>query len=97
MLPSNRRTRRSYPLDELFAGRYKATLIDADEYLAAMVRYIHLNALEAGIVKMPADYRWASHGGTIRQVGKKEICRADARDLRNHRETRKWLHKNGAG
>jgi len=45
----------------LFRGRYKAILVDADEYLAAVVRYIHLNAVQAGIVKMPEDYRWASH------------------------------------
>ena len=45
----------------LFRGRYKAILIEADAYLAAVVRYIHLNAIEAGIVKMPEDYRWASH------------------------------------
>jgi REP element-mobilizing transposase RayT len=45
----------------LFRGRYKAIVVDADEYLAAVVRYIHLNAVEAGIVKMPEDYRWASH------------------------------------
>ena len=45
----------------LFRGRYKAILIEADEYLAAVVRYIHLNATEAGIVKMPEDYRWAIH------------------------------------
>jgi REP element-mobilizing transposase RayT len=45
----------------LFRGRYKAILVDASEYLAAVIRYIHLNAVEAGIVKMPEDYRWASH------------------------------------
>jgi REP element-mobilizing transposase RayT len=45
----------------LFRGRYKAILVDVDEYLAAVVRYIHLNAVEAGSVKMPEDYRWASH------------------------------------
>jgi putative transposase len=45
----------------LFRGRYKAILIEADEYLAAVVRYIHLNAVGAGIVKMPEEYRWASH------------------------------------
>jgi REP element-mobilizing transposase RayT len=45
----------------LFRGRYKAILVEADEYLAAVVRYIHLNALEAGMVKMPEEYRWASH------------------------------------
>lgn len=45
----------------LFRGRYKALLVDADEYLAAVVRYIHLNAVDAGWVKMPEEYRWASH------------------------------------
>ena len=54
----NRRYRRD---GTLFRGRYKAILIDAEEYLAAVVRYIHLNAVEAGMVKMPEDYRWASH------------------------------------
>ena len=29
----------------LFRGRYRAILIDADEYLAAVLRYIHLNPL----------------------------------------------------
>src|SRR5574341_1771622 len=45
----------------LFRGGYKAILVDADEYLAAVVRYIHLNAVEAGIVKMPEDHRWSSN------------------------------------
>jgi len=54
----NRRHRRD---GTLFRGRYKGILIDADEYLAAVVRYIHLNAVAAGLVKMPEAYRWASH------------------------------------
>lgn len=54
----NRRHRRDGPL---FRGRYKAILIDADEYLSAVVRYIHLNPVEAGIVTQPQDYRWGSH------------------------------------
>jgi REP element-mobilizing transposase RayT len=45
----------------LFRGRYKAILVDADEYLAAVVRYIHLNPVGAGIVKMPEEYGWSSH------------------------------------
>ena len=45
----------------LFRGRYRAILVDADGYLSAVVRYIHLNPLEAGIVKSPEDYRWSSH------------------------------------
>src|SRR5258705_10142815 len=54
----NRRHRRDGPL---FRGRYKAILVDADEYLAAVLRYIHLNAVEAGRVTMPQEYRRASY------------------------------------
>jgi len=42
---------------------------DADEYLAAVVRYIHLNAVEAGWVKMPEDYLWASHRYYVQAKG----------------------------
>ena len=45
----------------LFRGRYKAILVEANEYLAAVVRYIHLNPVEAAIVTQPEDYRWDSH------------------------------------
>jgi REP element-mobilizing transposase RayT len=44
----------------LFRGRYKAILVDADAYLAAVVRYIHLNPVGAGVVKMPEEYAWSS-------------------------------------
>ena len=62
----NRRHRRDGPL---FRGRYKAILIDADEYLVAVLRYIHLNAVEAGMVTMPQDYRWASHRYYVQAKG----------------------------
>jgi len=45
----------------LFQGRYKAILIDADRYLLALVRYIHLNPIRAGIARVPEDYHWSSH------------------------------------
>src|SRR3990172_2072637 len=45
----------------LFRGRYKAIVVDADEYLATVVRYIHLNPLEARLVKGPEAYPWSSH------------------------------------
>ena len=54
----NRRHRRD---GSLFRGRYKAILIDADEYLSAVVRYIHLNPVAAGMVTQPQAYRWGSH------------------------------------
>ncbi len=45
----------------LFQGRYKAILVDADNYLLELVRYIHLNPVRAGIVKKPQDYAWSGH------------------------------------
>jgi putative transposase len=45
----------------LFQARYKAILCDRDAYLVALVRYLHLNSVRAGIVTDPAEYRWSSH------------------------------------
>jgi REP element-mobilizing transposase RayT len=59
----NRAHKRDGPL---FLGRYKAILVDADEYLAAVVRYIHLNPVEAGKVHDPKDYPWSSHQHYLR-------------------------------
>jgi REP element-mobilizing transposase RayT len=44
-----------------FRGRYKAIVVDKDNYLAQVVRYIHLNPLEAGLVPEPESYVWSSH------------------------------------
>ncbi len=45
----------------LFQGRHKAFLIDSDEYLLQLVRYIHLNPVRVGLVPEPEEYRWSSH------------------------------------
>ena len=50
----------------LFRGRYKSILVDADEYLTAVVRYIHLNPVEAGMVRKPQGYKWSSHSFYMR-------------------------------
>ena len=48
----------------LMQGRYKAILVDKDNYLLELCRYIVLNPLRAGIVKDPKDYRWSSYLAT---------------------------------
>jgi putative transposase len=53
----------------LFRGRYKAILVDVEEYLNAVVRYIHLNPIEVGIAKSPEDYRWSSHRQYLKPKG----------------------------
>jgi putative transposase len=46
----------------LFQGRYKAIVVEADEYLNQLSAYIHLNPVRAGLVKDPADYPHSSCG-----------------------------------
>ena len=45
----------------LFQGRYKAILIDIDEYAKDLSRYIHLNPVRAKMVNAPEEYRWSSY------------------------------------
>jgi REP element-mobilizing transposase RayT len=58
----NRRNRHD---GQLFRGRYKSILLDSDNYLTALVRYIHHNPLRAGIVSRLDDYVWSSHKGYL--------------------------------
>lgn len=45
----------------LFQGRYKAILVDKDEYLLEVARYLMLNPVRAGIAKRPEEYLWSSY------------------------------------
>ena len=46
---------------QLFRGRYKAILVEEDNYLLELVRYIHRNPLRANIVEDLGQYSWSSH------------------------------------
>lgn len=46
----------------LWEGRYKATLIDTEQYLLTCMRYIELNPVRAeGMVEHPSEYPWSSY------------------------------------
>ena len=45
----------------LWEGRYKATLLDSEQYLLACMRYIELNSVRAEMVEHPRDYPWSSY------------------------------------
>jgi len=45
----------------VFAGRYRAICIQREEYFLTVGRYIHLNSIEARIVRRPNEYRWSSY------------------------------------
>ncbi|MBI2472131.1 MAG: transposase [Planctomycetes bacterium] len=54
----NKRHRRK---GHLFQGRFKAVLLDANEYLILLSRYIHLNPVRAKMVTHPLEYSWSSY------------------------------------
>lgn len=45
----------------LWEGRYKASLVDAENYLLACYRYIELNPVRAGLAARPEQYPWSSY------------------------------------
>jgi len=49
----------------LFQGRYKSTIVEKDNYLLELCRYIVLNPLRANIVKTPEEWKWSSYRATI--------------------------------
>ncbi|MDX1491932.1 MAG: transposase [Pseudohongiellaceae bacterium] len=44
----------------LWEGRFKACLVDSENYLLTVSRYIELNPVRAHMVEEPADYQWSS-------------------------------------
>jgi REP element-mobilizing transposase RayT len=66
----------------LYQGRYKSFLVDADNYLQEISRYIHLNPTRvkrsSGMTmgekrKYLRNYRWSSYGGYILQVRRRDF------------------------
>ena len=49
----------------LFQGRYKSILVDRDNYLLELTRYMHLNPVRANMVNQPEEYRYSSYGAYI--------------------------------
>lgn len=45
----------------LWEGRYKSSPIDTDKYLLSCCRYVELNPVRAGMVKLPEHYQWSSY------------------------------------
>lgn len=45
----------------LFERRHHPILVDVDDYLLTVLRYIHQNPVEAGIASSVSDYAWTSH------------------------------------
>ncbi|NVM21721.1 MAG: transposase [Desulfobacterales bacterium] len=60
------RFNRSHRCDgQLFRGRYKSILVEADSYLLQLLRYIHRNPLKVGLADKLDRYSWSSHKGYL--------------------------------
>ena len=60
--------RRHHRTGHLFENRYKSILCDEDNYLLALVRYIHLNPIRAKIIHTMEEldrYPWTGHRAVI--------------------------------
>ena len=89
----NLRYKRSGPL---FIGRFRAVLVNGDEQLLHVSRYIHLNPYVAHIINNPFDYSWSSLGNYV-DVSTKNTCHTDLiGEMMNRKSYRAYI-KDGAG
>jgi len=52
---------RKATVGHVFQGRYKAILVDGDNYLLQLTAYLHLNPVRACIIQTPEDYCCSSY------------------------------------
>jgi len=61
----------------LFRGRYKAIIVEAENYLLELSRYIHLNPCAAKLVNLPENYFWSSYNHYLNSDGPGWLYRED--------------------
>ncbi|MFH1846882.1 MAG: transposase [Candidatus Omnitrophota bacterium] len=61
----------------LFQGRYKAILVEKNEYMKELSRYIHLNPIKAKMVERPEEYEWSSYRYYLNSKGKPDFLETD--------------------
>lgn len=57
--------RRHARVGHLLQGRYSAKLVQADQHLLAVARYIVRNPVRAGLCEQPGEWRWSSYRATL--------------------------------
>jgi len=70
----NRRHRR---VGHLFQGRYKAILVDKEDYLLELARYIVLNPVRARMVRSAAQWEWSSYRATAGLTDSESLLTTD--------------------
>jgi len=70
----NQRYRR---VGHLFQGRYKAIIVEKDNHLMSLCRYVVLNPVRIGLKERPEQWRWSSYWSTIGLVKKPSFLTID--------------------
>lgn len=71
----NRKHKKDGPL---FRGRYKAILVQEEEYLTGVVRYIHRNPMKTKLARNLQDFKWSSHRDYLKGRSKDEWLNIDS-------------------
>jgi REP element-mobilizing transposase RayT len=69
--------RRHGRVGHVLQGRFKALLIDRDDYFRRVLRYIALNPVRARVVRHPAEWPWSSHCATAGLVAPVDVLALD--------------------
>lgn len=59
--------RRHGTVGHLFQGRFGSRLIDSEEDLVSLVRYVHRNPVAAGLVRRAEAWEWSSHADYLKE------------------------------
>lgn len=57
--------RRHSHVGHVFQGRFKDQIVQREDYLQALCRYVALNPVRAGLAPHPSDWEWSSYAATV--------------------------------
>jgi putative transposase len=91
--------RRHRSVGHVWQGRFKSPLIQDDEHLLTVLRYIEANALRAGLVEDLKDYPWSSYAA--HGLGQADALLTElpvwsglaATEARRQAWWRRWVHE----
>ena len=71
----------------IWEGRFKSCLVDSDQYLFTLYKYIEMNPIKASMVESIADYPWSSYHHNA--LGKTDKLITEHKQYQNLQ----WLHR----
>jgi putative transposase len=69
--------RRHHRVGHVLQGRFGSRIVEDGAYARAVLRYIALNPVAAGLVADPRDWRWSSYRCTVGSEAAREFLAAD--------------------